>query len=80
MSMSKLFISGKGPSEAQCLRRHSDVEGKMPLIKTSILLPMIPDLLSAPAASPGISRLIRADKIEAVSALASLQARAPRKF
>lgn len=52
----------------------------MPLIKTSILLPMIPDLLSAPAASPGISRLIRADKIEAVSALSSLQARAPRKF
>lgn len=80
ISMRKLFISEKGPSEAQCLRHHSDVEGKMPLIKTSILLPTVPDLLSTPAASPSISRLIRADKIEAVRALASLQARAPRKF
>lgn len=52
----------------------------MPLIKTSILLPAIPDLPSVPAAAPSISRLIRAHEIEAVGALASLRARAPSQF
>lgn len=52
----------------------------MPLIKTSIILPTIADLPSMPAATPSISRLIRADKIKAIGALASLQARAPSKF
>lgn len=70
----------KGPSEAQCLRHHSDREEKMALIKTSILLPAVPDLASVPAETPSISRLIRADKIKAIGALASLQAGAPSTF
>lgn len=51
----------------------------MPLIKTSILLPAIPDL-SLPAATPRISRFIRADEMEAVGVLASLHAEAPIKL
>lgn len=50
----------------------------MPLIKTSILLPAIPDPC-LPAAIPSISRLIRADEME-VGVLASLHAEAPIKL
>lgn len=51
----------------------------MPLIKTSVLLPAISNLC-LPSATPSISRLIRADEVEAVSVLASLHAEAPIKL
>lgn len=52
----------------------------MPLVKTSVLLPAVPDLPSMPFATHSVSRLIGADKIKATGALASLQARAPSKL
>lgn len=51
----------------------------MPLIKTSVPLPAIPDLC-LPVATPSISRLIRTDEMEAVVALASLHPEAPVKL